>query len=1247
MLRQLINSFVLLIILIAAASSSPHAQTLGSPFDFGADDSSLAGIGYSLSAQGRYSEAEPYLRGSLAIRERKSGPEHPAVAESLAYLGGALIMQGRFSDAEPFFRRALAIREKAFGPDSPLAAESLAGLGVAINRQNRSVEAEPYLRRAIAIQEKAVGLESPPVAESLVYLGSALIMQGRFSDAEPLFRRSLAIREKAFGPDSPAAAESLTGLGVAINRQNRSPEAESYLRRAIGIQEKALGLESPPVAESLVYLGGGLIMQGRFSDAEPLFRRSLAIREKAFGPDSPAAAESLAVLGAAISKQSRSVEAESYLRRAVSIQEKAFGNDSPQVAESLVYLGTAVMGQGRFSNAEPFFRRSLVIRERVFGSDSPAVAESLVGLGLALNGQNRTNESEPYLRRSIEIVTKALGPDNPMVAESDLYLGSALDAQGKFAEAEPLFQESIAIREKTFGADSFLTAQSLLAFGQFLLGQNRFADAEQYLRRSIEINEKAYGLESPIVADSVEWFARSIYSEGRFDEAQSLYRRALALREKGLANDSPAVGESLRDLGTLLSGQHQYSEAESLLRRAAQIYENAFGANSLQLGQVLSLLGTTLAEEQKYSEAETSLKRATEIDESVLATNDRRRSRTLGYLAKLYYRQHQYDKSGPLYEQALRILLEAHGIQNVDLQSDLAPSLTNIDDVEVITAVTDLAGNRYRSDRALAALTLIRCASELEISRLRKADRLLALSNSDERRNYTEIFRLHLSILAAAQAAQSDQSSESISKEAFYIAQFVNSNSPASSVSSFTARLAAGSDELSKIARRREDLLARWRSQDAARLKAAVQPGQSSISFEQFQREIDNLDSQLDQLDSRLRKEFPRFAELVIPEAVSVSTVQSWLGADEALVLWVLGSDESFVLVVRKDRSAFRVASITRDQVSQSVRTLRESLDPPNGHLFVELPPLDLELAYRLYSQLLGPADSLISDARSLILIADGALQSLPPAVLVSSPPKGPVTSLADYKSADWLVRRHALTTSLAASSFVALRQFYNAQRAAKPFVGFGDPDFRTHAGTESFSQLPETADELRAEALEVQADVGSSVHLGSAATVSKVTGTDLSDVKIVSFATHGILGNGGLSEPALALSPENDDGLLRASDISRLRLNADFVVLSACNTAVPDEAHVSLGVSSLATSFIYAGARSILVSQWEVNSRAAAQITTVTFRFLSSNPGIGRATALQQAMLSMIDSASATSADMHPYFWAPFVLMGEGGAGR
>jgi CHAT domain-containing protein len=207
-------------------------------------------------------------------------------------------------------------------------------------------------------------------------------------------------------------------------------------------------------------------------------------------------------------------------------------------------------------------------------------------------------------------------------------------------------------------------------------------------------------------------------------------------------------------------------------------------------------------------------------------------------------------------------------------------------------------------------------------------------------------------------------------------------------------------------------------------------------------------------------------------------------------------------------------------------------------------------------------------------------------------------------------------------------------------------------ASVRELASLPESFSELRSLANALGSDE-EALLVGSAATETRVKHAPLKDYKVLAFATHGLVAReaedvAGLSEPALVLTPpetgsELDDGLLTASEVAQLKLDANWVILSACNTAAADGTPGAEGLSGLAKAFFYAGTRALLVSHWPVVSDAAVKITT---RMLQEvlKPGVGRAEAHRRAMLALIEDEDKPHY-AHPLFWAPFVVVGEGGS--
>ena len=352
------------------------------------------------------------------------------------------------------------------------------------------------------------------------------------------------------------------------------------------------------------------------------------------------------------------------------------------------------------------------------------------------------------------------------------------------------------------------------------------------------------------------------------------------------------------------------------------------------------------------------------------------------------------------------------------------------------------------------------------------------------------------------------------------------------------------------------------------------------------------------------------------------------------------------------------------------IRLLRHGLDI--GETGGRISSFNTILAYDLYQKLIAPAEPLLDGARHVFVVPDAALQSLPFGVLIADEPQGDFTDYTGYRHVSWLARKFAVTTLPSVSSLQALRTLAKRTTASKPFLGIGDPklDGKTGSGrgvklealftsrgvanvesVRSLPSLPDTADELKALAKTLGAGRNTLI-MGSDATEARVKQATLSDYRVLAFATHGLVAGelGGVTEPALVLTPpekgtEQDDGLLTASEVAQLKLDANLVILSACNTAAADGTPGAEALSGLAKAFFYAGSRAILVSHWPVESSAAVKLTTRMLAQRANHPGIGRAEALRRSMMAlMADDGKPFYA--HPAFWAPFIVVGEGGAG-
>jgi CHAT domain-containing protein len=815
----------------------------------------------------------------------------------------------------------------------------------------------------------------------------------------------------------------------------------------------------------------------------------------------------------------------------------------------------------------------------------------------------------------------------------------ALGSAGKYSEAIPLAEAMLANLEKGPPTRDLAGAMNNLA--QLYGDVGRDAEAEPLFKRALAIMEKAVGLDSVDIAPELNNLAALYQRQQRYAEAEPLFKRALALSEKQLPAGHPDIGRALNNLATNYERQDLHADSEPLFRRALAIYEKAAGPESPAVATLLSNLGQVVKAEGRYGEAEPMIKRSLAIHEKVQGQNHPDVARSLNNLADLYQRQNRFAEAEPLFKRALAIREAAVG-----------PDHPN-----TAASVNNLASLYQAEGRAAAALPMM--------------ERMIASGRAQ--------LQIALPVLFDAQRQQLIPS-ETALDQALDVIQHSTQSSAASAVNKLAVRLAAGSDRLAELVRKDQDLASEAEQLDKAIVAGlSKQAGRDPAAAQRSRNRLAAIASERAGLQKTLAVEFPNYAALSNPLPLKAREIQALLSSDEAMLLFALGDKESFVLALTRDNFDWKKIPFGADAIAQKVAAFRRGLDAGRAsdasgkaHLF------DLALANELYVTLLGPVEAQVKDKRSLLVAPSGALTALPFHLLVTEKPAAAIPEKIDgYRDAAWLLKRQAVSVLPSVASLKALRGFAQVDQAPKPMTGFGDPLFNPSGGgsekrmasrsvtsaaytdfwlgagvdrarlSQALPQLPDTADELNAVAKDL-AVPASDIHLGADASETTVKHAPLSDYRIVYFATHGLVAGDvkGVAEPSLALSiPKQptalDDGLLTASEVAQLKLNADWVVLSACNTIAGDKPGAE-ALSGLARSFFYAGARALLVTHWAVDSEAATRLTTSTFDLLKAEPGIGRAEALRRAMLAYLNDASSPK-NAYPAFWGPFALIGEG----
>jgi len=1069
--------------------------------------------------------------------------------------------------------------------------------------------------------------QSAAEADALNQQAFQLYQQGKYAEATELAKRALAIREAALGPDHPDVGGALSNLAMLYRGQGRSAEAEPIFRRSLAIYEKALGPDHRVVGTLLNNLAELYRAQGRYGEAEPLYQRSIAIHEKALGPDHPEVGSSLNNLAQQYLAQARYAEAEPIFRRSLAIYEKALGPDHAAVGTMLNNLAALYQAQGRYPETEPLHKRGLAILEKALGPDHPNVGQSFNNLAELYQAQGRYVEAEPLYKRALAIWEKALGPYHPEVGRALSNLAALYTADGRYVEAEPLYKRALAITEKALGIDHAEVGIRLNNLAGLYLEQGRYAEAEPIFRRSLAIGEKVLGPEHPDVGIRLNNLALLYQAQARVAEAEPLYQRSLAIREKTLGPNHPDVGQSLNNLALLYWAQGRTAEAEPIFRRSLEIYEKTLGRDHPSVGSALNNLAGLHFVQQDWVGAADYWRRST-----ALAVRRAERGTADVGQALTGKRKGETDRQSYRFLSLVRVgyrLATQDRAQQAGLAAELFQAAQWAVVSEAAGSLAQMAARGAKGDARLAALVRERQDLVVEWQK-RDANRTAAVSQPSDKRDK--------------------------------VAEATNE-----------ARLAAIDARITEIDKQ---LIAKFPN-----YAALAKP--TPLTVEEVQAQLGASEALVLILDTPEWKPAPEETFIWIVTKTDARWVRSDLGT------------AALTREVAALRCGLSASQWDDDGLATRCRTLL-NMQPERdtqGNARTETLPFDHARAHALYQALFGQVEDLIRD-KHLLIVPSGPLTQLPFQVLVTA------VSNQNYRTAAWLARKHAITVLPAVSSLKALRRVARPSAASKPMLGIGnplldgDPDSRpweakwaqlardkqacpqtlwphvagltekrrdvrvvaTRNGRADLdhlrSQPPlhDTADELCAVAKDLRLSPDD-ILLGARATEATLKSLSdsgkLSQYRVVHFATHGAIAGEieGTREPGLILTPPKeqtdlDDGYLSSSEVAALKLDADWVILSACNTAAGG-AKGAEALSGLARAFIYAGARALLVSHWSVDSAATVKLVSSAIGSVAKT--VGRAEALRRAMLALIDKGEPHEA--HPAYWAPFVVVGEGAA--
>ncbi|HKU96666.1 MAG TPA: CHAT domain-containing tetratricopeptide repeat protein, partial [Vineibacter sp.] len=825
----------------------------------------------------------------------------------------------------------------------------------------------------------------------------------------------------------------------------------------------------------------------------------------------------------------------------------------------------------------------------------------------------------------------------------------------------------------TYGVADAARFQVLMRVGARHNLEEEYGEAERTYREALALHQKLFGRDNPEQADPLAHLAMNISNQGRFEEATTLFRRAETLSAR---TRDPLIHARLQQYQAQhLANQGLREQARAGLDRAEALYDiaaptlkpildqavargpapapaHAFGVRGQRFvdprrddgGQVGSSAAITPSMEwAAQGVAEIYRTRA------LLALGENQPERAQQFASKgVALLQAVGTDPGGARWRVVRVagLGAAADKKLPQASADLGSSARGINDS---LPQSQPAGKTFFESGAIHGQRGNRTAA---VSEFRRGAQIL---RSRRTTVAGDLVVPYLDALAGGTRIVTGTPAS----EMFDAAQLIGSSVTATFVAQAAVRLGSSQPAIRTLQEQELKLLELYQRRDIA-----TNAGADAATVQAIDTQVAVVVQARDAAERDVRATAPSYFQLVQgqPTAAELLAV---LQPGEAFLQFVLAEPGGYGLLVHGGQVVAWRIDLGAAEAARIVQALRRSFQPDARG---ELPAYDVALAHDLYKRLLAPVAGRLVGAKALVVAADGALQSLPFAVLVTAPPPV-IAGAADYKTVAWLAKTTTLSYVPTPQSFVLLRRVAAQSKAPRRYVGFGgyrplSPGVAAQAlqqardgaaatgaacaaDTRDLAALPPLA--LAESEVALTADklgVGrAAVHTGAAFGRAAVLRGGLDQYRIVHFAGHALLPAElrCLQQPVLLTAAgTGGDALLTAADVAGLRLDADLVVLSGCNTAGADGRSAGEAFSGLARAFFTAGTRGVMASHWTV----ADEATTLMMINLLSDVARGTppATALRQAQLDMIANAGVGSDPIrwaHPFYWAPFAYAG------
>lgn len=891
-------------------------------------------------------------------------------------------------------------------------------------------------------------------------------------------------------------------------------------------------------------------------------------------------------------------ESLSLSERALKIHQEA-GNRKGE-ADTLRHIGLAHISRGNFPQAAEYTRRSLAIAEEI--QDKQGIAMSLKDEGMIHFRQGELQKAQECFEKSWKITEEI----HDKRIQARVLSGFALVSgeQGNLKRELEYYQKSGKIAEEI--GDRFQQCVVFLNCGSVYFHTNDFRKAYDSLKKASVLAEEIGN--NRFLSGGLLGLAMVQFESGTNDTGMDYLRRALALAEK--VGDKHTLTYALNELGWYSMEAGDYLPALKYYQRALRLREEMNDKAGIAFSH--NYLGAAYEKRGELDLALQSFRNSLSISESLGLKQSM--SESYRGVASILYARKEMIEAEKAASQAIEV---ARISDNRGALSDALHirSLIFRDGGQMKEALQSF-------HEAVDAIESVRSDFELP----------------EEKAGYLE------ARLGVYEDLIDSMLKEKKIPEAFEYAQKSKARAFLDMLTEM--RIDPVRNLEPELREKKEKLINEMVDIQGQISEESENETSDRTKLEQLEKKRNELEEQYSNLIVEIRNRNPQLAEVKYPQATGLIQAQELLNEQTILLEYFVGKSMSVLFAITHD-SATVYDLPGEKKLSSLVTQIRDVLQKPDPAFEISEQSHSkfLKVSAELYADVMLPAQSHIQGKQRIVIAPDGPLHYLPFECLLT---KRIRTASVDFKTLPYLAGEYQIHYVPSVSVFALLseKQVPEKRTEQKDLLAFADPAlYGAQKGTAlvrdwvgTLSTLPYTRAEVEGIA-HLYAPGKTSVFTGSQASEKNLKKMNLEQYRHLHFASHGLIDEEKPQFSALVLSPdvkEEEDGFLTVREVFDLKLNADLVVLSACKTGLGKRIRGE-GVSGLSRAFLYAGTPSVLVSLWNVYDRSTSDLMTTFYRNMEQLK-MNKAAALKEARLQMIRSAKYS----HPYYWAPFVLIGS-----